>query len=74
AVFYAVAMVVTRQHCRNEHPLVLALGLNVAFLVAAVIGGIASVSPLSLVPRFYSLHGRRLAGRRCFLSSVTPVP
>ncbi|WP_181381843.1 DMT family transporter [Pseudomonas prosekii] len=43
AVFYAVAMVVTRRHCRNEHPLVLALGLNIAFLFAAVIGGIASL-------------------------------
>jgi drug/metabolite transporter (DMT)-like permease len=43
AVFYAVAMVVTRRHCRNEHPLVLALGLNIAFLFAAVIGGGASL-------------------------------
>jgi drug/metabolite transporter (DMT)-like permease len=43
AVFYAIAMVVTRRHCRNDHPLVLALGLNIAFLFAAVIGGIASL-------------------------------
>lgn len=43
AVFYALAMVVTRRHCRSEHPLVLALGLNIAFLIAAVIGGIASL-------------------------------
>lgn len=43
AVFYALAMVVTRRHCRSEHPLVLALGLNTAFLVAASIGGIASL-------------------------------
>lgn len=44
AVFYALAMVVTRRHCRSEHPLVLALGLNVAFLFAACMGGIASLN------------------------------
>lgn len=44
AVFYAVAMVVTRRHCREEHPLVLAFALNVAFLVAACGGGIVSAS------------------------------
>lgn len=43
AVFYALAMVVTRRHCRNEHPLVLALALNVAFLMAACAGGVASL-------------------------------
>lgn len=43
AVFYALAMVVTRRHCRSEHPLVLALGLNVAFLFTACVGGIASL-------------------------------
>lgn len=43
AVFYALAMVVTRRHCRHEHPLVLALGLNLAFLLAASIGGVTSV-------------------------------
>ncbi|QNQ99797.1 MULTISPECIES: DMT family transporter [Pseudomonas] len=44
ALFYALAMVVTRRHCRNEHPLVLALGLNIAFLVAACLGGLASLA------------------------------
>lgn len=44
AVFYALAMVVTRRHCQFEHPLVLALGLNIAFLVAACAGGLASLS------------------------------
>ena len=43
AVFYALAMVVTRRHCRSEHPLVLALGLNIAFLAAAGLGGVASL-------------------------------
>lgn len=43
AVFYAMAMVVTRQHCREEHPLVLAFALNVAFLIAACGGGVVSV-------------------------------
>lgn len=43
AIFYAMAMVVTRRHCRDEHPLVLALGLNVAFLAAACFGGIAAL-------------------------------
>lgn len=56
AVFYALAMVVTRRHCRNEHPLVLALGLNVAFLIAACVGGVASL-----------LIDTRLAARAGFL-------
>lgn len=42
AVFYAAAMVVTRRHCRGEHPLVMALGLNIAFLIAASFGGLLS--------------------------------
>ncbi|MDL4861760.1 DMT family transporter [Halomonas elongata] len=40
AVLYALAMVTTRRYCQEEHPLALALGLNLAFLVA---GGCFSV-------------------------------
>lgn len=43
AVFYAIAMIVTRRRCREEHPVVLAFALNVAFLVAACGGAIVSV-------------------------------
>ncbi len=48
AVFYAVAMVVTRLHCREEHPLVLAFGLNIALLSAACFGAIVSASNTDL--------------------------
>lgn len=41
AFFYALAMVATRHHCQREHPLVLALGLNLAFLM---VGSLASVA------------------------------
>ncbi|WP_197038370.1 DMT family transporter [Billgrantia saliphila] len=34
ALLYALAMVATRRHCQREHPLLLALGLNLAFLGA----------------------------------------
>lgn len=34
ALFYALAMLVTRHHCQREHPLLLTLGLNLAFLAA----------------------------------------
>ncbi|GED23225.1 DMT family transporter [Halomonas halmophila] len=39
AVLYALAMVATRRYCQKEHPLTLALGLNLAFLVAG--GGVS---------------------------------
>ncbi|WP_049870561.1 DMT family transporter [Pseudomonas cremoricolorata] len=42
AIFYAMAMVVTRRHCRGEHPVVLAFALNVVFLLASCGGAVAS--------------------------------
>ena len=36
AVLYALAMILTRTKCRTEHPLVLALSLNVCFVVFGV--------------------------------------
>ena len=33
AVLYALAMILTRTRCQNEHPLVLSLSLNVSFIV-----------------------------------------
>ena len=77
AVFYALAMVVTRRHCRNEHPLVLAFGLNIGFLGAAIIGGIASLMVSDVTAaraQFLLLHGSRLGGSNCFSSWVMPVP
>ncbi len=38
AMFYAGAMVLTRTKCRGDHPLTLALSLNVSFLVAGGVG------------------------------------
>lgn len=39
ALLYALAMVITRHHCQKETPLVLALGLNLAFLAASGLCG-----------------------------------
>ncbi|MDQ0314345.1 DMT family transporter [Amorphus orientalis] len=38
AVFYALAMILTRTRCRDEHPLALSLALNLAFVAAGVLG------------------------------------
>lgn len=51
AVCYALAMVVTRSKCRNERPLVLALGLNVCLLILGIIGtaAICLLHPVSSI-------------------------
>lgn len=38
AVLYALAMILTRTKCRDEHPATLALGLNATFVIVGVIG------------------------------------
>jgi len=44
AAFYALAMVVTRIHCRDENPYTLALGMHLAFIaVGAVMSGVVAV-------------------------------
>ncbi|MCP5082718.1 MAG: DMT family transporter [Alphaproteobacteria bacterium] len=45
AMLYALAMIVTRTKCRDEHPLVLAGALNASFIVA----GVAATGSLSLL-------------------------
>lgn len=45
AVLYALAMILTRTKCRDEPPLVLALALNIAFVV---VGMVAAVYIMSL--------------------------
>ena len=45
AVLYALAMILTRTKCRGEQPLVLALALNIAFVV---VGCVAAVFIMSL--------------------------
>jgi drug/metabolite transporter (DMT)-like permease len=37
AVFYASAMILTRTKCRDEHPLILSLGLNVSFIIVGLL-------------------------------------
>lgn len=37
ALFYALAMMITRRHCQREHPLILTLGLNLAFLTVGIV-------------------------------------
>lgn len=41
AMFYAVAMILTRTKCRSEHPLMLSLALNIAFIL---VGGLATLA------------------------------
>ncbi|WP_419905169.1 DMT family transporter [Kiloniella sp.] len=50
AMLYAVAMILTRTKCGNEHPLILSLALNVAFVV---VGGGATL----LINLFASAEG-----------------
>lgn len=45
AILYAVAMILTRTKCRNEHPATLALGLNATFII---VGGIGLLIGLAL--------------------------
>lgn len=40
ALCYAAAMVLTRRHLRDASPLLLAMGLNVAFLLAGLVGSL----------------------------------
>lgn len=37
AVLYAMAMILTKTRCRNEHPLMLSLALNVSFVVVGLL-------------------------------------
>ena len=41
AILYALAMILTRTKCRGEHPLVLALSLNVTFVVVGLLATLA---------------------------------
>lgn len=38
AILYALAMILTRTKCRNEHPATLALGLNATFIIVGFAG------------------------------------
>lgn len=44
AILYALAMILTRTRCREEHPLILSLLLNVSFVV---VGSVASLAVLA---------------------------
>jgi drug/metabolite transporter (DMT)-like permease len=46
AIFYALAMILTRSKCRSEHPFVLSLSLNVSFVVV----GLLATALTALVP------------------------
>ncbi|MEP3279223.1 MAG: DMT family transporter [Stappiaceae bacterium] len=41
AILYALSMILTRTKCRNEHPLMLSLMLNIAFLL---VGGVSALA------------------------------
>jgi drug/metabolite transporter (DMT)-like permease len=46
ALFYALAMILTRSKCRDEHPLILSFGLNVSFIAV----GLLATAVNSLAP------------------------
>ena len=68
AMLYALAMILTRTKCRDEHPLVLSAALNGTFIliglfatVAAGIAGDAGVFSGFLSPNWAPMHGNELA-------------
>ncbi|MDX0912587.1 EamA family transporter [Sinorhizobium medicae] len=46
AMLYAAAMILTRTRCRNQHPVILSLALNAAFVIV----GVAAASLIPLLP------------------------
>ncbi|WP_417279100.1 DMT family transporter [Celeribacter sp.] len=62
AVLYAVAMILTRTKCRFEHPAILALGLNAAFILVGGAGlwigsGMTEEIPGFLTPKWQEMTG-----------------
>jgi drug/metabolite transporter (DMT)-like permease len=56
AICYALAMILTRSKCRDEHPFVLSLSLNVSFVIVGLLATalLAVVPPEALEPSFLS--------------------
>ncbi|WP_157957467.1 DMT family transporter [Salinicola halophyticus] len=68
ALCYAGAMVVTRTRCRDVSPWLLALGLNVAFLLAGVVGSVIVTVLVSETSSGFLTRGwQRLATVPCLL-------
>lgn len=40
AILFALAMILTRTKCRNEHPLILSLALNISFVVVGLVASL----------------------------------
>ncbi len=65
AILYALAMILTRTKCRDEHPLVLAVALNVAFVAvgaAATLSGALAIGP-DMSSSFLSAAWAPMAGK-----------
>ena len=52
AILYALAMILTATRCRDEHPVMLALALNIAFVVAGAVAMLAAPAGAELAPNF----------------------
>ncbi len=70
AMLYALAMILTRTKCRDEHPLILSTALNVTFiavglLATLVVAGaeILGISPVPQAETFLSADWASLAGK-----------
>jgi len=65
AAFYALAMVVTRIHCRTENPYTLALGMHLAFItvgaVMSVVVAVVDAAPATPAAKFLLGDWRPLA-------------
>ena len=56
AVLYALSMILTRTKCRNEHPLILSAGLNIAFIIFGMCAtfGLGYIQPVEHYSAFLS--------------------
>lgn len=56
AILYALAMILTRTKCRNEHPVILTVWLNIAFLIIGIVAtfGLGYVSSPNDISPFLS--------------------
>lgn len=56
AILYALSMILTRTKCRDEHPLILSVGLNVAFIFFGIFAtfGLGYIQPITQYSAFLS--------------------
>ncbi len=53
ALLYAFAMIITRMHCRDEHPLALTLALHLAYIALGAAGFAGTFAVREFAPEFF---------------------